>query len=150
MAPVATAQGISRTTAYEWWARWRAGRPGRAAGPQQCAPGAVPGLAVRARGSHRRDAAPPRLGAAPDCLGIGATPLDDLRRAAPPGAQPPDGPGPHHAAPDPLCARPPGRAGALSISNRWDAFPRVGASGWIPAGPPPRPAINRPPGAGSD
>ena len=51
-------------------------------------------------------------GARTDCLGTGAAPLDGLRRAAPPGAQPPHGPGPHHAAPDPLCARPPGRAGA--------------------------------------
>ena len=47
IAQAATAQGISRTTAYRWWARCRVDGPRRAAGPQQCAAGAAPCAGAR-------------------------------------------------------------------------------------------------------
>ena len=64
--------------------------------------------------------------AAPDDRGAGAAPLDDLRRAAPPEAQPPDRSGPDDATADPLCAAAPQRVGASGHQTAGAHSPRGG------------------------
>ena len=99
-AQAASAQGISRPTAYKWWVRWRAAGAGAGSGGGDC--GAAP---------------QPGLGTAPDWLGAGAAALYDLRRAAPSGVQPSGRLGPHYAATHPLCARAPRRVAAPGLQT---------------------------------
>lgn len=112
VAQADTAQGISRTTAYTWWAHWRAEGPAGLldcscapqARPRALAQGLVDAIVRVRRGQG--------VGAAPDRLGTGAASLDGLWRAAAARAQPPHRSRPDEAAADSLCPRAPGRVGA--------------------------------------